>query len=547
MSRRVLRETSVTVVRASQGRSSPAHALQRSTVAPGETALETTEGLLGRRLLMLLCCAGAPFLIMLDTNIVAVSLPSIARDLHGTFTDVEWVVSAYILPFAALLMPAGALADRFGRRRVLLIGLSIFTIASFLCGVAPNLWILNGARALQAVGAALQLSSSLAAIAHEFGPKEKARVYAIWGTVMGVAPPLGPIVGGLVTAYLGWRWAFYINVPLGAGLITLGAMTVQESRDPKASRLDSLGILLFGTGLFSIVWALIGGNSAGWLAAETVIKFGVGAMLLVAFVIAERLHPRPMVDLTIFRDPVVVGAAVAMLGYAASAQVMMTILPLYLQDAFNHSPAMAGLAMIPFALPLLIGPGVGGKLAAHLSSRSILSLGLWLVAIGDAVAAAAVLADLGYPAAALGMLFTGCGSGLLNSETAKAQITSLPPERAGMAGGLASVTRFIGIISGVTGLGAVLSAVAEGSLRRFGASLVPDHAIDWRGLSLRIVGGDAGGALSALQEPVRAALGDAVHRSVALGFGAAFTVAAFIAILASLVSWHLIRDVAPRA
>jgi len=547
MSRRVLRETSVTVVRASQGRSSPAHALQRSTVAPGETALETTEGLLGRRLLMLLCCAGAPFLIMLDTNIVAVSLPSIARDLHGTFTDVEWVVSAYILPFAALLMPAGALADRFGRRRVLLIGLSIFTIASFLCGVAPNLWILNGARALQAVGAALQLSSSLAAIAHEFGPKEKARVYAIWGTVMGVAPPLGPIVGGLVTAYLGWRWAFYINVPLGAGLITLGAMTIQESRDPKASRLDSLGILLFGTGLFSIVWALIGGNSTGWLVAETVIKFGVGAMLLVAFVVAERLHPRPMVDLTIFRDPVVVGAAVAMLGYAASAQVMMTILPLYLQDAFNHSPAMAGLAMIPFALPLLIGPGVGGKLAAHLSSRSILSLGLWLVAIGDAVAAAAVLADLGYPAAALGMLFTGCGSGLLNSETAKAQITSLPPERAGMAGGLASVTRFIGIISGVTGLGAVLSAVAEGSLRRFGASLVPDHAIDWRGLSLRIVGGDASGALSALPEPVRAALGDAVHRSVALGFGAAFTVAAFIAILASLVSWHLIRHIAPRA
>jgi len=273
MSRRLLRETSVTVVRASQGRSSPAHALQRSIVAPGESALETTrDGLLGRRLLMLFCCAGAPFLIMLDTNIVAVSLPSIARDLHGTFTDVEWVVSAYILPFAALLMPAGALADRFGRRRVLLIGLSIFTIASFLCGVAPNLWVLNGARALQAVGAALQLSSSLVAIAHEFGPKEKARVYAIWGTVMGVAPPLGPIVGGLVTAYLGWRWAFYINVPLGAGLITLGAMTVQESRDPKASRLDSLGILLFGTGLFSIVWALIGGNSAGWLAAETVIR-----------------------------------------------------------------------------------------------------------------------------------------------------------------------------------------------------------------------------------------------------------------------------------
>src|ERR1700722_15296501 len=335
----VFRRSSVTVARASQRQLSPAHELQRHTVAPGESALETiTEGLRGRRLLMLLCCAGAPFLIMLDTNIVAVSLPSIARDLHGTFTDVEWVVSAYILPFAALLMPAGALADRFGRRRVLLIGLSIFTIASFLWRVAANLWILNGARARQAVGAALQLSSSLAAIAHEFGPKEKARVYAIWGTVMGVAPPLGPIVGGLVTAYLGWRWSFYVNVPLGAGLIMLGAMTVQESRDPKASRLDSLGIFLFGAGLFSIVWALIDGNTAGWLTRETLIKLGLGWTLLLAFVFAERLHPRPMIDLTIFRDPVVVGAAVAMLGYAASAQVMMTILPLYLQDAFNYSP-----------------------------------------------------------------------------------------------------------------------------------------------------------------------------------------------------------------
>ena len=145
----------MTVARASQRQLSPAHELQRHTVAPGESALETiTEGLRGRRLLMLLCCAGAPFLIMLDTNIVAVSLPSIARDLHGTFTDVEWVVSAYILPFAALLMPAGALADRLGRRRVLLIGLSIFTIASFFCGLAPNLWVLNGARALQAVSQA---------------------------------------------------------------------------------------------------------------------------------------------------------------------------------------------------------------------------------------------------------------------------------------------------------------------------------------------------------------------------------------------------------
>jgi EmrB/QacA subfamily drug resistance transporter len=490
---------------------------------------------------MLLCCSGAPFLIMLDTNIVAVSLPSIARDLHGGFTDVEWVVSSYILAFTALLMPAGALADRLGRRRMLILGLSIFTVASFLCGVAPNLAVLNGARALQAVGAALQLSASLATIASGFEASEKARVYAIWGTVMGMAPPLGPIVGGLVTSYLGWRWAFYINLPLGAGLLALAVTSVPESRDPHASRLDFVGIVLFGSGLASIVWALIDANSVGWESDATLLKLAIGTALLVAFVFAERLHPRPMIDLTIFRDKIVVGAAIAQIGYAAAAQVMMTILPLYLQDAFGHSPATAGLAMIPFALPLLIGPSIGGRLALRLSSRAILSFGLGLVALGDAVAAGAVLADLGYWAAAVGMFATGSGAGLLNSETAKAQISSIPPERAGMAGGLASTTRFIGINAGVAGLGAVLSAVAESTLQRLGSPLVAGQDVDWRGMSLRIVAGDANGALSALPDSVRMALAKAVHVSVAAGFGAALSAAAVVAVVASVVSWSLLR------
>ena len=519
------------------------------TAAPG--AAETISqpsgaSFSGRKLRMLLCCAGAPFLIMLDTNIVAVSLPSIARDLQGGFADVEWVVSAYILPFAALLMPAGALADRLGRRRMLILGLSIFTFASFLCGAAPNLLTLNGARALQAVGAALQLTSSLAVVAQGFEAHERARVYAIWGTVMGMAPPLGPILGGLVTSYLGWRWAFYINLPLGAGLIALAVTSVGESRDPKAGGLDYPGIVLFGGGLFSVVWALIDANRVGWESAPTIIRLVIGAVLLVGFVFAERKHRRPMIDLTIFRDPTVVGAAVAMLGYAASAQVMMTILPLYLQDAFVLSPAIAGLAMIPFALPLLIGPSVGGKLAATMSSRAILSLGLGLVAIGNAVAATAVLADLAYWTAAIGMFITGSGAGLLNSETAKAQVSSVPPERAGMASGLASTTRFIGIIAGVAVLGAVLAAVAEARLRKLGTTLAPDQGIDWHELSRRIVGGDAQGALAALSDPIQKALGGAVHASVAAGFGAALFVAAVVAVVSSLASWRLIRSAGNR-
>ncbi|MGF6758102.1 MFS transporter [Paraburkholderia sp. GAS42] len=494
----------------------------------------------GRKLRMLLCCAGAPFLIMLDSNIVAVSLPSIARDLHGEFTDVEWVVTAYILPFAALLIPAGALADRLGRRRMLLLGLSVFTLASLLCGLAPTLGVLDGARALQAVGASLQLSASLAVIAHGFQANERVRVFAIWGTVMGVAPSLGPVVGGLVTSYLGWRWAFLINLPIGVCLISLVVASVDESRDPNVGKLDAPGIFLFGTGLFSVVWALISANSVGWESTTTLVKLIAGALLLVAFVFAERMHPRPMIDLSLFRDRMVVGAAISMLGYAAAAQVMMTLLPLYLQDAFKHSPAVAGLAMIPFAIPLLIGPSVGGKLAMHMSSRAILSFGLGLVALGDAVISATIFVGLGYWAAAVGMIITGSGAGLLNSETTKAQVSAVPPERAGMASGIAGATRFVGIIIGLSGLGAVLAAVAEASLHRLGAPLVPGQIVDWHVLSLRIVGGDAAGGLSDLPVQTRSTIEQAVRTSVAHGFGAALAVGAVVAALSSASSWLLI-------
>src|SRR3569833_811067 len=267
---------------------------EKDAISPEKPNVRLT----GRKLGMLLCCSGAPFMIMLDTYFVAVSLPSIARDLHGQFTDVEWVVSAYILPFAAFLMPAGALADLLGRRSMLLLGLSLFTAASLLCGLAPNLLVLNGARALQAVGAPLQLTAALAIIGLGFEVYERARVYAIWGTVMGIAPSLGPVLGGIITSWLGWRWAFYINLPIGVVLISLVVWSVDESRDPQAGRLDVRGILLFGTGLSSIVWALIDANAVGWGNGSTILKLAIGVILLIALVFAERSHPRPMIDLS---------------------------------------------------------------------------------------------------------------------------------------------------------------------------------------------------------------------------------------------------------
>lgn len=503
---------------------------------------KTSYRLSGRELAMLFCCAGAPFMTMLDTNIVAVSLPSIARDLRGEFTDIEWVVSAYVLPFAGLLMPAGALADRWGRKRMLYAGLALFTLASVLCGLAPNLPLLNVARALQAVGGALQLTASLAVIAHGFAPAQRARVYAIWATVMGMAPAFGAIIGGLITTYLGWRWAFLINLPTGLILMAIGWRSVRESRDPLAGRLDVPGMLLFGAALLLIVWPLIEANRVGWSSPHTLIKLAIGVLLLVVFGFVEQRHPRPMIDLTLFKDPSVVGAAIAMLGYAAAAMLMMTILPIYLQDSSGKSAAEAGLAMIPFALPLLAGPTLGARLGTRLGSRAMLTLGLAMVAIGDAILAAVVFAGLGYGAVVFGMVIVGLATGVLNSETTKAQVVTVPSDRAGMASGIAATTRFIGITIGFAGLGAVLTTAAESKLRMLGKAVVPDSQIDWHALSLRIVGGDANSVVSDLPHLFHAEMLHVIDAGVASGFAATFAAAAIVAVISSVLSWCLVRE-----
>ena len=219
----------------------------------------------------------------------------------------------------------------------------------------------------------------------------------------------------------------------------------------------------------------------------------------------------------------------------------MTLLPLYLQDTFGQSPAVAGLAMIPFALPLLVCPMIGGKLASRISGRALLAIGLALVALGNAITAGAVEVGLGYWAAAVGMFVTGSGAGILNSETTKVQISAVPPARAGMASGIAATTRFVGIVVGLAVLGAVLAAVAEANLRRLGAPIVANMPLDWHALSQRIVGGDAGGALALVPDEVRTALASVVHHSVGAGFGAALTIGAVVALLSSIASWLLIR------
>lgn len=483
-----------------------------------------------QRTLVLLAVSVPSFMISLDSNIVAVSLPSIARALEADFTAIEWVISAYTLSFASLLLPAGALADRYGRKRMLLLGLAIFTVASFGCGAATNLTMLNAARALQGVGAAIQLSAALATLSHAFRGPARARAFAFWGSVIGIAISLGPIVGGFLTQQFGWQWAFYVNLPVGVAMILLTMHAVEESRDPNAGRIDVPGMLSFGTSLFLITLALISANHQGWRSQQVLFELGAAGLLFLLFLLLETWQAQPMLDLRVFRNRTYVGACLAGLAYAASMLTMLNYLPIYLQSGLGYRSQAAGLLMLPMALPLFVVPRLVAIYLTHrLTGRALLTIGLALVGAGMLWLAFAV-PSFEFGALLGGMLLAGMGAGILNGETAKVSMSAIPPERAGMGSGIGGTIRFTGIVVGFAALGAILFSRVAATVT---AALPAWPPADSAALIHSIAAGDLAG--------VDPDLHGLALRSFGNGFQAMLFTAAAIAALASLASWLLIR------
>ncbi len=485
-----------------------------------------------RKLLILLCVSVPSFMLNLDANIVAVSLPSIAHSLKADFASIEWVISAYTLAFASLVLPAGMLADRYGRKIILLCGLSLFTLASFLCGAAPSATVLNAARGLQGVGAALQLSAALATLSHEFRGAERARAFAFWGSVIGVGITLGPVAGGLITQTFGWQWAFYINIPVGIAVIVGVLYVVQDSKDPHATGVDLPGSISFTAALFFLTLALISGNHEGWDSRMVLSEFAASAVLFVVFLIVEIKQLRPMLDLRFFLRPTYIGANITGFVYAASLLTMLTFLPLYFQGGLGFDPQNAGLLMLPMAVPLFVVPRVVAKYLTHLwSGRALLTIGLVFVGFGMLWVGAAAH-KFNYLSMISGMLIAGIGAGFLNGETAKVSMTVIPPERAGMAAGVGGTIRFSGIVVGFAALGAILFAGVQSSLRALSAH-GPDF--DLAAVTQRVVAGDLPGAASA-----NGGLKDVVQTSFAAGYQAVFLSAAVVAFLAAVAAWFLV-------
>jgi len=395
------------------------------------------------------------FMLLLDITVVVVALPKIQVELDASLTGLQWVVDAYSLSLAALILTAGALADRYGRRLLFIGGVVAFTFSSLLCGIAWNIAVLDVARGLQGVGGAALFATALALIGAEYRGADMGGAIAIWGATIGVAVASGPLVGGIITDALGWRWVFFVNIPVGAFALWAAVTRMGESRDPGAVRLDPWGLLTSSAALFLVVFGTLRGNAEGWSSALILGSLIGGAVLLAVFVLVEHLQERPMLDLGLFRSPTFVGVSLATFCIGAGMFALFPYLSIYLQDVLGYSPLDAGLRFLPLTVFVFVVPLVMRRFAPRAPLRLVLTVGLVLVAVA-LLLMHGLTADSRWTALLPGLIVAGLGIGLANPTIAQAALRAVDPSRTGMASGINNSCRLTGVAVGVAALGAVL-------------------------------------------------------------------------------------------
>jgi EmrB/QacA subfamily drug resistance transporter len=395
----------------------------------------------------------ATFMLLLDITVVNVALPYIERDLNSSFEDLQWVIDAYSLTLAAFLLTAGTVADRIGRRRVFLVGLAVFTIASALCGLAGTPLVLNLARGLQGIGGSMMFATSLALLASAYQGGDRGTAIGIWGATIGGAVAVGPLIGGVLTEWIGWEAIFYVNVPIGIYAIWLTLRRVHESQDPHAGAADWVGTVTFSGALFLLVFGLIRGNAENWNGTIVACLAGA-ALLLVVFVIVEMRSSHPMLELSLFRNPSFCGASIAAFALSASMFAMFLYLTLWVQNILGYSALEAGLRFLPITMVSFAVAPISGKLSERYGVRWFLTLGLVAVGIGELLMRGLSPGD-DWTALLLGFLIAGLGIGMTNPALATAAIGVVEPRRSGMASGINSTFRQVGVATGIATWGAI--------------------------------------------------------------------------------------------
>jgi EmrB/QacA subfamily drug resistance transporter len=480
----------------------------------------------------------ATFMLLLDITVVNTALPAIEEDLHASFTDLQWVVDAYTLTLAAVVLTAGSLADRLGRRRVFAIGLAIFSVASLVAGLATDPTFLNIARGAQGVGGAVMFAVSLALIAQEFpAGRERGMAMGVYGATIGLAVAFGPLVGGLIVDSLGWEWIFFLNVPIGVAAIAISYLRVRESSDPNATRVDWPGLLTFSSSLFLLVLALIRGNEEGWGSGLIVGLFAAAALLLAAFVAIERRVAEPMLPLGLFKRPAFTGVQIAAFGISGSMFALFLYLTLYLQNFLGHSPTEAGLRYLPLTMAVFLVAPIAGALLSKVHARVMLSLGL-LGAGGGLLLMAGVGAADEWTGLLGGFIVAGAGIGLLNPVIADVAVSVVPKEQSGMASGINDTFRQVGVSVGVAVWGAIFLGAGSSKVEEL-TGFGSDRS---RGLVEAVSSGNLDQALTQVPAGSREQVADAAREGFLAGFNDIAVYGAVLAFAAAVAAFFLVRE-----
>jgi EmrB/QacA subfamily drug resistance transporter len=456
--------------------------------------------------------------IVIDNTIVNVALPTLVRELEADVAELQWVVDAYTLVFAGLLLLAGALGDRFGRRRTLLAGLAVFGGASACAAYAGGVDGLIVARAVMGAGAAFIMPATLSLLISVFtDARERTMAIGIWAATAGLGVALGPVVGGVLLDHFWWGSIFVVNVPLTAAAVLAGRRLLPESRDPAARRIDWTGAALSGAGLVALVWAIIEAPSKGWTSAPVLGAGAVAAVGLGAFVAWQRHAAEPLLDVRLFANPRFTAASATVMVLFFSLFGFLFLSTQYLQFVLGFSPSAAGVRVLPYAGAMIAFAPLSSALVARLGTKRVVTTGMLLFAAGLAVAAT-VTTGTGYGRLGLALLLMGAGMGLAGAPATESIMGSLPPERANIGSAVNDTTRELGGALGVAIVGSIMSSLYAGQL----PAGVPATARESVGAAVQ-----AGGSLADL---AREAFVHAMSR--------ASIVAALVAALGAFIAWR---------
>ncbi|MFD7862729.1 MFS transporter [Streptomyces sp. NPDC059783] len=464
-------------------------------------------------------CLGTSMLL-LDVTIVIVALPDMARALGASLADLQWVIDGYALALAALLLGIGAAADRLGRRRVHLTGVVLFAAASLACGLAGSPAVLVAARGVQGVGAAAMFATTLPLLAAAYQGRDRSVALGLWGAVSGGAAAVGPVVGGLLAEGPGWRWIFYVNLPVSVAAVWLTARTLPESHGERGRRIDWAGTAAFAVFAAAATYGVVGAGGGGWTSGRALAAFSVAALALLCFVLVERRAAHPLLELSLFRTSAFTGVMAGALAYNTAAFAVLPYTSIWLQTVLGLSPVRAGLALLPLAATAFVVSAAGGRLLHGVAPRWTLGTGLVLIGAGT-LGTAVLGAGSSWPVLLPGLVVAGLGTGLVSPALAGAALAAVPPERSGMAGGAVNTFRQLGYALGVAVLGTVLTS-------RIGTTLGAERA--------HALAGGGGPGLRAAGVPEQA-----LRSAFASGLNTAATVAGAAGIVAGLLVLLLVK------